>query len=318
MEFEVKKGLYNLESFQPVFDMKAEDLEGNALFDSAGGMVLGRNLVAVDPDVLTLETPDNTFLSTGITINNQGGYANKVEKLRKRSQGQMTSARDGSTGKGKISLAMNNAEIFVDELGAESEWTDSQIKQAELQGINLVSEMITAQNEVYLKTIDMIGYSGGFGNEGLLNYSGFETMAASDTAENLSGQELYQEIADLLTTQRAAVNNIPSYSANVVVMPIDVLNKCASTFLNTAGSLVSVLKALEANFPDVTFMSTFRATTTVAFNNTKQSMQFRIPVPLEIGEIIKQGSFKYMNEIMARVAGLDVNEDKAGYYLTGL
>ena len=315
---EIKKGLYNLNSFQRLFDTKEEDLKNNTVFDSAGGLVLGRNLVAVDPDVLTLETPDNTFLSTGITISNIGGYANKIEKLRRHAQGQMTSARDKTTGKGNISLAMNQGEIFVDELGGESSWTNSQIEQSSMQGINLVSDLISAQNEVYLKTIDAIGYVGGFGNQGLLNYAGFSTSAAATTAVLSTGEALYQEFADLINVQRAAVNNIPSYSANIIVMPIGVLNTCSTKFLNTAGGMASVITALKANFPEITFMSTFRATTTIAFNSSKQSMQMRIPVPLQIGEIIKRGSFSYANEILARVAGLDVNEDKAGYYLTGL
>ena len=101
-------------------------------------------------------------------------------------------------------------------------------------------------------------------------------------------------------------------------MPIEVLNECNKKFLNSTGSMATVLTALKTNFPDVNFMSTFRATKTIAFNSSKQSMQMRIPLPLQIGEIIKRGSFSYANEILARVAGLDVNEDKAGYYLTGL
>ena len=314
---EVKKGLYNLNSFQTLFDTKEEDLKNNVVFDSAGGLVLGRNLVAVDPDVLTLETPDNTFLSTGITISNVGGYDNKIQKLRRHAQGEMTSARDKTTGKGNISLAMNQGEIFV-EIGGESSWTESQIQQASMQGINLVSDLLSAQNEVYLKTIDAIGYVGGFGNQGLLNYAGFATSAAATTAVLSTGEALYQEFADLINIQRAAVNNIPSYSANIIVMPIGVLNTCSTKFLNTAGGMASVITALKANFPEITFMSTFRATTTIAFNSSKQSMQMRIPLPLQIGEIIKRGSFSYSNEILARVAGLDVNEDKAGYYLTGL
>tara|TARA_R110000824_G_scaffold91480_2_gene222631 strand:+ start:843 stop:1793 length:951 start_codon:yes stop_codon:yes gene_type:complete len=315
---EIKKGLYNLNSFQTLFDTKEEDLKNNSVFDSAGGLILGRNLVAVDPDVLTLETPDNTFLSTGITISNVGGYANKIEKLRRHAQGKMTSARDNTTGKGDISLAMKQGEIFVDELGGESSWTTSQIEQASMQGINLVSDLISAQNQVYLKTIDAIGYVGGFGNEGLLNYSGFQNTTSATTAILSTGEALYTEFAKLINLQRAAVNNIPSYSTNTVVMPIEVLNECNKKFLNSTGSMATVLTALKTNFPDVNFMSTFRATKTIAFNSSKQSMQMRIPLPLQIGEIIKRGSFSYANEILARVAGLDVNEDKAGYYLTGL
>ena len=315
---EIKKGLYNLKSFQTLFDTKEEDLKNNTLFDSAGGLVLGRNLVAVDPDVLILETPDNTFLSTGITISNVGGYANKIEKLRRHAQGQMTSARDKTTGKGNISLAMNQGEIFVDEIGAESSWNESQIQQSSMQGINLVSDLIAAQNEIYLNTIDAIGYIGGFGNEGLLNYSGFQTTASAATALLSTGEALYTEFAELINLQRAAVNNIPSYSTNTVIMPIGVLNECNKKFLNTTGSMATVLTALKTNFPDVNFMSTFRATKTIAFNSSKQSMQMRIPLPLQIGEIIKKGSFSFANEIFARVAGIDINDDKAGYYLTGL
>jgi hypothetical protein len=66
-------------------------------------------------------------------------------------------------------------------------------------------------------------------------------------------------------------------------------------------------------------MATFRATDkAVAFSTSEESMQMRIPMPLTIGEIVKQRSFSYNVESMFRIAGLDILEQDSGVILTGL
>ena len=98
---------------------------------------------------------------------------------------------------------------------------------------------------------------------------------------------------------------------------------------NTAAGSSTVLKALRDNYPDVKFMSTFRAdtvanggnlaaSTVVAFNNNEESMKLRIPVPLTIGEIIKPSSFAFRVDSKFRIAGLDILESTSGRKLTGL
>jgi hypothetical protein len=86
-----------------------------------------------------------------------------------------------------------------------------------------------------------------------------------------------------------------------------------------------VLRALQDNFPSITFGMTNQAeagnaavtSVTVAFSRNRRAMQFRLPVPLEISSIDQRG-FKYYMESYFSIAGLDVIEDGAAATLTGL
>ena len=93
--------------------------------------------------------------------------------------------------------------------------------------------------------------------------------------------------------------------------------------MNSAGSEMSVLKALELNFPSVTFVTTVKArdvggsTRTTAYSSDRRAMQMRIPVPLNVSSVDQRG-FKYYVESYFGVAGLDVIESTSGRHLTGL
>jgi hypothetical protein len=86
---------------------------------------------------------------------------------------------------------------------------------------------------------------------------------------------------------------------------------------------MSVLKALQSNFPTVTFGVTTKANSvggnsiTIAFSSNRRAMQFRLPVPLNVSSVDQRG-FKYYVESYFGVAGLDVIEDGSGQILTGL
>ena len=317
--------LYNLNSFQQFMDSGKKP----GFTDAYSGTVLARQLTAVDPQIFEKKYPDLAFVNSGIVADNSGGYARRIQSLRKRGQGGFTTAGDASGNKGKISMAGEDSTIKVVEREAESKWTDSEVKEAEMQNINLVSDYITEHNRIYLREVDEIGYLGipdVAAREGLLNYSGFATDSATGAIAGLTAQEMYDDIAGLITAQWNAVNNTAEYKANRVDMPTYVLNTLAVTILNTAAGSASVLNALKVNFPDVEFRSTFRAddaggagtSHTVAYNNNSEAMKMRIPLPLTVGEIIKLGSFDYHVDSKYRVAGLDVLEDSAGYILTGL
>ncbi len=143
-----------------------------------------------------------------------------------------------------------------------------------------------------------------------------------------TGQALYDEIAELLIGQWAGVLNVDSYKADRVVMPASVYNICSVKILNSAGSEMTVLRALQSNFPTVTFGLTTKAesvsvegegdvSVTVAFSSNRRALQFRLPVPLNVSSVDQRG-FKYYVESYFGVAGLDVIEEDAARILIGL
>jgi hypothetical protein len=296
---------------------------------ASSGVVLARNLTAVDPQIFEKKFPELSFVNSGIVTDNSGGAARAIQSLRIRDQGDFVTAGDSSGNKGKISLSSEDSTIPVVIRQAHSEWTETDIAEAALQNINLVSKFIEATNRRYMRNIDEIGYLGipdKTTSTGLLNHAGFTSGAATGAIGTLTAQQMYDDIADLINSQKNAVNNTPEYMANRVDMPIYVLNVLENTMLNTAASPASVLKALQGNFPGVEFRGTFRAddaggagvSHTVAYSNNSEVMKMRIPTPLTVGEIIKVTSFDFRVDYMYRIAGVDILEDTGGYIMTGL
>lgn len=312
--------VYCLDSFKRL----KESVERSNFADSFAGTVLARNLTAIDPKIFEKKYPELALINSGIVADNSGGYARKIQSLRLQDLGGFTTSGDASGNKGKISLAGEDSYLNVIVREAESIWSDDEIKEAELQNINLPSRYIQTHNKIYLREIDTIGLVGVDAKEGLLNHSGFTSGAASGAISTLTAQEMYDEISALITDQWNAVNNTPEYKANRVIMPVDVLNTISTTILNSAGSEMSVARAIMANFPGVEFKGSFRAddvggaSATVAYSNTEDVMKMRIPVPLTVGEIIKVGSFDYKIDSKYRIAGLDILENTGGRILTGL
>lgn len=315
--------LYSLESYKRFLDSGKKQ----GFQDAAAGVVLARNLTQVDPRIFEKRYPELTFMASGITVDNTGGYARRIQSLRVREQGDFTTAGDPSGNKGKISLAGEDSTLPVLVREAHSKWDDDEIKEADLQNINLVSRYIETHNKIYQRNVDEIGLLGipdKAGSEGLLNYSGWTSGGASDAIENLTGQEMYDEIATLITDQWNSVNNTPGYKADEVVMPVSVSNVLQATILNSAGSERSVMQALQTNFPTVTFRESFRAddvggnSVTAAYATSEDVMKMRIPVPLTVGEIVKVSSFDYQVDSKYRIGGLDVLEDSGARLLTGL
>lgn len=319
--------LYNVGSF--------EDAAGYAKkhFKDEGGIILARNLEHVSAEIFTQEYAGLTFLNQGVTVNNEGGYATSIKKLKLAVEGGFRESGTSTQTTGKITLAGEDDSIPVFTMEAESNWSEIELKQAELQNINLPSRFFEGHAELYNRKIDDLGYVGHVRTDGsqkttgLLNF-GWATEAAATTAELSSGAELYQEIADLITRQWAGVLNVETYMADRVVMPSRVYNVCASKILNSAGSEMNVLQALRANFPTVQFGLTTKAdtvanggqlanSTTVAFSSNRRAMQFRAPVPLNVSSVDQRG-FKYYVESFFGVAGLDVVEEDSAQTLTGL
>lgn len=295
------------------------------MFADAPGTILARHLTVVDPTIFERKYPELALFAAGLEADNTGGYAADIQSLRVDEKGGFTTAGNKSANRGRITLAGEESKLGVVEREAESGWTETEIKQAELGNINLPQRYLASHNAIYMRELDEIGLVGKDTiTEGLLNHSAFVSGSASGAIGSLTAEQMYDEIATLITDQRDNVNNTPEYSANRVLMPTDVMNILKLTILNTAAGSATVMTALMANFPDVQFFATFRGkdvggtSATVAYNNNQEVMKFRVPVPLTIGEIIKQGSFNYKVDSMYRVAGLDVLEPAGGRILTGL
>ncbi len=315
--------LYNLKSF----DAFIKSGEKAGFKDAAAGVVLARNLTAVDPQIFEKKYPELSFVNSGIEVDNFGGYTRNIQSLRVIEQGDFSNAEDPADDKGKISLTAEDSTLRVMVREGFSQWTDDEVKEAELQNLNLVSRYLETHNRLYHRNIDLVGYIGipDFASStGLLNYSGFTSAGAGGAIGTLTSQQQYDAISDLIISQWNAVNNTPGYKANRVVMPVSVMNVLQSSILNTANGALSVLQALRMNYPEVEFLSTFRAedvggsSVTCAYSNSMDVMKMRVPVPLTIGEIVRQNSFHFRVDSKYRIAGLDVLEDAGGYLLTGL
>jgi len=314
------KQLYNLASFQAFLDSGKK----TGFADSASGIILARNLTAVDPKIFEKKFPELTFVNSGIQVNNAGGYARRIQSLRLIDQGGFTDAGDDVANKGKISLAGEDSHLKVFVKEAFSKWTDDEIEEAALQNINLPQSLLSAHNRIYMRMVDSIGFLGHNGQTGLLNNAGFIATGATAPIATATAQELYDDLSGLIQDQWNAVYNTPEYMANRVVMPTDVYNMIGAKILNSAASSATVLKALQDNYPGVVFSATPRADSvggtskTVAFSTNEEAMVMRIPIPLTIGEIVKIGSFDYHVDSKFRIAGLDVLDPQSGRYVTGL
>ena len=316
------KSLYDIKSFED----KAKFAKTN--FKDAGGIILARNLEHVSTEIFTQEFAGLTFLNQGVTVNNEGGYATSIKKLKLQVEGQFRESGTNTNTSGKITLSGEDDSIPVFTLEGESDWSEIELKQAELENINLPGRYLEGHSELYNRKIDELGYIGQVRTDGsqkttgLLNH-GFVASAAGSTAGSLTGDQLYQAIADLITDQWAGVFNVETYMADRVVMPDTVYNICTKKILNSAGSEKSVMAALMANFPTVTFGLTTKARSvsgdsrTTAFSSNRRAMQMRIPVPLNVSSVDQRG-FKYYVESYFGVAGLDVIENSSGRHLTGL
>lgn len=315
--------LYNVRSFED----KAAYAKNH--FKDDGGIILARNLEHVSAEIFTQEFAGLTFLQQGIIVNNEGGYATSVKKLKLQVEGGFRESGTDTSTTGKITLSGEDDSIPVFSKEAESNWSELELKQAELQNINLPSRFFEGHAELYNRDIDQLGFLGHTRTDGtqkttgLLNYAGWDSSIAAGTAVLLSGQELYDEIAGLITRQWGNVFNVDSFKADRVVLPNTVYNTTSTKILNSAGSEMSVLAALRANFPEVTFGMTTKAndvggtSVSVAFSSNRRALQFRLPVPLMVSSVDQRG-FKYYVESMFSVAGLDVIEDGAAATLTGL
>lgn len=319
------KDLYNVKSFKAFADGSRLETRDAAY----GGTVLSQQLKYISPNLFERKFPSLALMNTGISVNNEGGYAATVTSLRVAPQGSYTESMNKSANKGKISINVEDSTIKVYKYAAESAWSKDEVEESALANINLPNRFIAAHNEIYMRSLDQIGLVGvpaieGSGPAtGLLNYAHFTSAAAAGVAITSTPQQNYDELANLISTQHSAVLNIPEFKASVVLMPTAAYNKIeAQPFNSTMGDGKTVLMVLKQNFPGVTFSPCVRCddvggtTVTIAFSVDQNSMTLRIPGPLSFAPIEQHG-FTFQTESAFRYAGLDVLEDKAGRIITG-
>ncbi len=306
---------YNMDSFE---DAKKYFQS----LDSNGGIVLGRNLEHISPTIFEQKVAGVTFLEQGITVNNEGGYADAITKLKVNAQGEFKLAGQNTNSNGKISIGMESDTIPVFSYEGNSDWSEMDIKKAELQNINLIQRFVGAHDIIYKQTIDTIGYLGQAGKtEGLLNFSDFSSDSAAKTFATSTGQEMYDELRELIQSQRSSVLLDAVFSCDRLVMHPDTFQQINGTFINTAGGLSTVKEAIERT-QNVTIGVTPKAEIggvkrVVAYSSSEQAMQMRIPVQLSLSNTDQRG-FRYYIESMFAVAGLDLIEGDSGAILTGV
>lgn len=311
--------LYNLDSLETLVSQKVE------FKDSISGAVLARSLTHVDPKILEKKYPELTFVNSGIDADSSGGYSARIQSLRLINHGGFSTAGDVSSNKGKISLSAEDNYLTVIERQSHSNWSDTEIQQAGIGGINLPQNYIAAHNKAYLRELDEIGLVGLEGSGGgLFNNKLFKSSVASGSIISMSGTDAYDEFAEMITAQWNSVNNTPEYKANRVITTVEALNSLQTKILGTtAESGKSVLAALQANFPGVTFSSSFRANNgvdpsyTAIYSDSSDVMKMRIPLALRFGKIYEQG-FTFTIDSKYRIAGLDILESAGGRILRGL
>lgn len=306
--------IYNLDNIL----QRAEEAK---TFDGAAGLVLPQHLQHISTTIHEQKFHDLTFLSqSGIGVNNEGGYAEFVLKLKTKIEGDFGAAGNNSNSSNKISLSAQSASIPVKELDAESSYSDTDLAQAQMNNINVASKLIGAHNEKYNRKIDEFGFLGNseFQTEGLLNYSGFATDVAAAYFDTLTATEMYDTIGDAISKQKAAVNFDAVFGANKIMMSSAVKNLLSTTVYDTANSTNrSVLKAIE-DMQNVTIVSSPKAKgRMVVYSSFEQAMILRIPMPLKLSNMERRFDRTEFKSSF-RIAGLDVHENQAGYILTGI
>lgn len=341
------KDLYDLNSFKVSFNdytsnnhkvKRIVDMAKQKYADADGGLVVGENLVAVDPTIFEKKYPENVYVNSGVEVSNFGGIQDQVQSLRVNEQGEFTPGIDRSDAKGKFSLFGETSLIKIINMNGFAEWEDDDVERSALQNINLPSQLTVAMRKRYLQEIDKVGLLGVKAVSpnadnvalGLLNNTGFTSTASAGAINTLTAQAMYDEISNLIVNQWNDVDNIPEYMATHVFMPTRVRNELMrKTWDSSNASNVTVYSYLVENYPQVKFVATHRAdvdnsdglltaSATVAVSTSGDVLKMRIPRPLTIGKITEQGSFGYMVQAKYRIGGNDFLENAGGRILTGL
>lgn len=316
--------LYEKNSFKGFMDAANHSLmQGARKFGdaAASGILLRRNLEAIDPNIFKVMYPENVFMNSGIELNNFGGHSEEITSLRTRGQGSFRNSSDRNGDKGRIQLTGEKSTIGVAQREVEVNWTQTEVEQGQMENRNIISEYATELDRVYKQELDEFAALGVEDEQnGLLNHSAITPVGIGDITAG-TAVEAYQAIADAINEQRTAVNNVPEYVATECVFSVPTMAYLSKTILNSAASPATIMAALRQNFPDITFRVSFRCNDVGGnivmslYSTNTQVMKFRLPVQMKMSELTSNG-FKYAYDAYYRVAGIDLLEPVGLYIAT--
>src|SRR5690554_4372369 len=91
--------LYDVKSFEEAAAFAKKN------FKDEGGIILARNLEHVSAEIFTQEFAGLTFLNQGVAVNNEGGYATSIRKLKLAVEGGFRESGTNTQTTGKITLS---------------------------------------------------------------------------------------------------------------------------------------------------------------------------------------------------------------------
>ncbi len=313
MKTQINDKWFNLDAMQRFQD--------SPIPQNDAGILLSRHLTSVNPDILKTKYPDLVFDSLGINIDNKGGYAKRIQTIRLAKQGGFGPEGDN---RGIISLAAEDSTVEVSIREASVRWTEREIGEADIAGINIVDEYMSTAVESYNQEIDtsaLIGISKSNNTSGLATaYT--NTPLVGDKFADLDAKKQYALIADNITTQHNGVNNTSAYMANKCLLPTSVFNTAANTILNDFSN-GSVLNVLRANFPTVDFLQSPKLEDVVGkkrmviFSNNPNAVAYRLPKPFTLTPIVQVHN-DFSTVATYHTAGVEVLELSSGIIVTGL
>jgi hypothetical protein len=262
----------------------------------------GQSLTVLARDIITTAGADVTFMDMGVKEDNTGGWGNFITSLRLDYQGEHVLEGTSAKGEGVISISGDNSTIQVFGYQAESHFTITQQKQAQVEKWNILSKLTAGHNRKYFEKLDEMAYGG-------LMKSDYAREDSTKLWDDMDDNEKLTWLYELLQKQRAGKKR--SFWANVLVVDDRVYSDIntldystykegtiAQKISNTFGvKIVGTWRLFEAGTGDSRAM--------VAFNNNPYSVVNRIPVRLMTSPTSRRG-FRTSFETIFRVAGFDI------------
>lgn len=319
--------VFNIESIKTL-DSALQSFGDVAFKDAPQGNLLNRQFLRLDPQIFEAKYPENTYLNSGITIDNSGGAATFIQSLRRNRSGQFKLAGDLDAAKGLISYEHEVSGVQVFDYSAESKWTDQDVRRAAMANLtNPVNEFLRIHNELYQQHIDIsvaTGLRDLTGATGLLNYANFTDVTAPIAPT--TGKELYAAIISIIARQQSKANGILQFMPTHVIFPIDVMTACENTVYDSNGTNPdTVLAVLQRNYPNITFLQSVRnntggvggASVIIVYSANSENMKIRIPQPLRFAPQNQVG-FTFTVESQFSIAGIDILDNNAATRMLNL
>jgi len=280
--------------------------------DASAGTILTRSLEFLSNTDYLQAGIDETFLSIGININNEGGYSDFITSLKKRVEGEYVNAGNSDNTKGTITVSKEKSSLGVQGMEATSSWSMVELEQSMLEGGNRVQDLFTGHRTRYATTIDAIGYNGVGGENGILNHTDLNVSTASAVWAGMTNVELTDELSAFIIAQRLGLNM--SHWCNVLIVPPALLLKIQTA--NADDGIDKTIKQKLEDALDVRFVATEHATGTgtagsdivVAISTNPRTLSFRIPVPFKMSQVYNTADWKHSFDTMFRIAGVDLLE----------